>query len=340
MPMSRRDGGAPFLIDCDPGHDDALAILYANVHLNLVGLTTVFGNQSVDKTTRNALGVCTLGGIAVPVAAGAAASLEGPPVDASDVHGKTGLDGAELPEPDRDVIDRDAADFIIETSHQWAGELTVIATGPLTNVATALRRDPTLPSRLAGLSVMGGTTGPGNVTAVAEINIFADPEAAQIVMEAGIPMRLVGLTVTTTIGADAETIARLEASGGPVADVLAGLLGFYRKSQQRLYGRDIAPFHDVCAVLPFVAPDLIEYREGHVAVELDGTHTRGMTVTDFRNIPDIGLSHFQHSLPANARVAVSVDAKTAVPHILDTVLAHYDGRRFAAEKVMDLSLET
>ena len=146
--------------------------------------------------------------------------------------------------------------------------------------------------------------------------------------------------VTTTIGADAETIARLEASGGPVADVLAGLLGFYRKSQQRLYGRDIAPFHDVCAVLPFVAPDLIEYRECHVAVELDGTHTRGMTVTDFRNIPDIRLSHFQHSLPANARVAVSVDAKTAVPHILDTVLAHYDGRRFAAEKVMDLSLET
>ena len=320
-----------FLIDCDPGHDDALAILYAAAHLKLVGITTVFGNQSVAHTTRNALAVCTLGGLCVPVAAGAAGPLTGPPVDGSDVHGKTGLDGADLPAPDRDAVSETAAEAIVAASHAHAGDLVVIATGPLTNLATAIAADPTLPSRLAAISAMGGTIGAGNITPVAEINIFADPEAAAVVMACGAPLWLVGLNVTTTLGATPEAIDRLEAHGGRVAGILAGLFGFYLGRQRELYGRNLAPFHDVCAVLPFTRPELVQHRAAHVDVELDGTLTRGMTVADFRGIPDLAQAHIRPSRPANAHVALAADADMAVRHILDTVLSAYDGRPFVVD---------
>ena len=323
--MQPGDRKRVFLIDCDPGHDDALAILYACARLDVAGITTTFGNQSVRKTTRNALGICTLAGLSVPVAAGACGPLSGSFVDASDLHGASGLDGAELPPPDRDAIGRSAADFIIDLSRQWPGELVVIATGPLTNVATALQADTRLASRLAGISVMGGSIGSGNVTPVAEFNTFADPEASQVVLASGVPLWLVGLTVTTTVGATAGILAGLRATGGPVAGMVAGTLGFYLKRQQQVYNRNIAPFHDVCAVLPFTDTGLIEYRPAHVAVELDGTLTRGMTVADFRDVPDMGLAHVRPSRPANALVAVSAEGSEIVERVLDTIVRTYDG---------------
>lgn len=323
--MRTRDRNHVFVIDCDPGHDDALAILYAHARLPVVGITTTFGNQTVDRTTRNALGVCALAGLPVPVAAGASGPLSGAFVDASDVHGATGVDGAELPPPDRDADDRSAAELIIDLSRRSPGELVVIATGPLTNVATALREDATLASRLAGISVMGGTIGGGNVTPVAEFNTFADPEAARLVLAGGVPLWLVGLTVTTTVGATADILAGLRATGGRVAGVVAGMLDFYLKQQQRVYGRHLAPFHDVCAVLPFTDAELIEYRAAHVAVELDGTLTRGMTVADFRGVPDIGLAHVRPSRPANASVAIGADGPEIVTRVLDTIVRTYDG---------------
>ena len=323
--MPPEDRTYRFLIDCDPGHDDALAILYACARLDVVGITTTFGNQSVRKTTHNALGICTLAGLSVPVAAGAARPLSGAFVDASDLHGRTGLDGADLPPPDRDAIDRSAAEHIIDLSRQWPGKLVIIATGPLTNVATALQTDTTLASRLAGISVMGGSIGSGNVTPVAEINTYADPEAAQVVLGSGVHLWLAGLTVTTTVGATAETLAGLRSTGGRVAGVVAGALDFYLKRQQTVYNRNLAPFHDVCAVLPFTDAELIEYRSAHVAVELDGTLTRGMTVADFRGVPDIGLAHVRPSRPANALVAVSADGSEIVRRVLDTIARTYDG---------------
>jgi len=328
--MPSRDYRNRFLIDCDPGHDDALAILYACAHLDVVGITTTFGNQSVARTTRNALGICTLADLTVPVAVGASGPLSGTFVDASDLHGRTGLDGAELPPPDRDPIDRSAAEFIIDLSREWSGDLIIIATGPLTNVARALRADETLASRLGGISVMGGSIGSGNITPVAETNTYADPEAAQVVLGSGAPLWLVGLTVTTTVGATAESLARLRATGGPVAGVVAGALDFYLERQQRVYNRDLAPFHDVCAVLPFTDSELIEYRSAHVAVELDGTLTRGMTVADFRAVPDIGLAHVRPSRPPNALVAVSADGAEIVRRVLDTIVRTYDGMSLSA----------
>ena len=314
-----------FLIDCDPGHDDALAILYACAKLDVVGITTTFGNQSVDRTTHNALSLCTLAGLSVPVAAGAPGPLSGPFVDASDLHGRSGIDGAELPPPDRGAIVRGAEEFILDLSRQWPGELVLIATGPLTNVATALKSDTTLASRLAGISVMGGSIGSGNVTPVAETNTYADPEAAQVVLRSGVPLWLVGLTVTTTVGATSEVLAGLRVTGGRVAGVLAGALEFYLERQQRVYHRKLAPFHDVCAVLPFTDSDLIEYRSAHVDVEVDGTLTRGMTVADFRNVPDIGLAHVRPSRPNNAQLAVSADGPEIVRRVLVEIVRTYDG---------------
>ena len=324
--MSSRDRKRRFLIDCDPGHDDALAILYACARLDVVGITTTFSNQSVARTTHNALSLCTLAGLSVPVAAGAPGPLSGPFVDASDLHGSTGLDGAELPPPDRDAIDRSAPEYIVELSRRWPGELVIIVTGPLTNMATALQADMSLASRLAGFSVMGGTIGSGNVTPVAETNTYADPEAARVVLRSGVPLWLVGLTVTTAVGATADTLAALRSTGGRVAGVLADAFDFYLKRQQRVYNRNLAPFHDVCAVLPFTDTELIEYRGAHVDVELDGTLTRGMTVTDFRNVPDIGLAHVRSSHPDNAQVAVSADGPEIVRRVLVEIVGTYDGR--------------
>lgn len=310
---------APVLIDCDPGHDDALAILLAATHLNLVGITTVFGNQSVERTTRNALAFCRLARLDLPVAKGAAGPLRGAAFDGSDLHGGTGLDGAELPEPDREPVGLDAVAFTAGLLGSAAAPLAVIAVGPLTNIATLLLRHPQASRAIASISIMGGTTGIGNVTAVAENNIFADPEAADIVFRSGIPIHMVGLNVTTTVGAGEDDIAALRQSGGPVARVVADLLAFYRERQIRVYGRTIAPFHDPCAVLPLIRPELIEYREAHVAIELDGRVTRGMTVCDFRGIAASGLSHVRPSAPANTRVAITARSRAVTDLVISTI---------------------
>src|SRR3981081_1902023 len=169
------------LIDCDPGHDDAMAILYAAKHLDLVAITTVHGNAPLTPTTRNALAVCTLAGLKIPVSAGADRPLVQPQLQLQTLHGKSGIDGADLPEPDRDVTGEHAALTIIREAKRSPGELVLIAVGPLTNVALALRLEPKLPDLLKGLSIMGGSTTIGNVTPTAEFNLWGDPEAAAAV---------------------------------------------------------------------------------------------------------------------------------------------------------------
>jgi len=316
--------GAPgrrrVLIDCDPGHDDALAILLAAAHLNLVGITTVFGNQTVERTTRNALSFCALAGIDAPVACGGAGPLQGAAFSGSDLHGSTGLDGAELPAPARGPVEADAVTFMAGLLAASATPLAILAIGPLTNIATLLRRHPEAAQRIAALSVMGGTTGVGNATPVAENNVFADPEAADIVFRSGLPIHMTGLNVTTTVGADAADIAALRASGGPVARVAADLLAFYRERQMRVYGRRIAPFHDPCAVLPLIRPDLITFRPAHVAIELDGRLTRGMTVCDLRGVTAEGLGHVRRSEPPNAQVAIAAENRAIVDLVAKAVI--------------------
>lgn len=308
------------LIDCDPGHDDAVAILYAARHLDLLGVTTCHGNNSIENVTRNALSVLTLAGLDVPVAMGCAEPLAGGRIGAAEAHGRTGLDGTVLPEPDRGVIGQHAVDFIIETASAHRGALVLAVIGPSTNVALAMKREPRLASWLREITIMGGSTGLGNVTASAEFNVWADPEAAAVVFASGAPIRMVGYNVTSRTGTNAGEIERLLA-GPRVARHVGELLRFYRGRQQAYFGLDIAPMHDVCAIVPYVRDGLIEYRHCHVDVELHGRLTRGMTVCDMRTLTEEGKAA-RGAGAANALVAVESAARALIGDVVDTMLMY------------------
>ena len=256
----------PILLDCDPGHDDAIAMIYAAQHLDLRAITTVYGNQTLELTTRNALSLCRLMALDIPVAAGAAVPMVAPPIHGGAIHGKSGIDGAELPEPDRAAEDMHAVELILRTARAHRGALVLVATGALTNLGLALAVEPKLREWLAGISIMGGTTGIGNVSEVAEFNIFCDPEAADIVLRSGVPLWMVGLDVTRRVGATAADIEGLR-QGGRVARIVADLLDFFLASLGRVHGLDSASLHDPCALVPFIAPHLMVYR--HTAVQVE-----------------------------------------------------------------------
>lgn len=307
------------LIDCDPGHDDATAILYAAAHLDLVGVTTVYGNQTVEKTTANALSLLTMLRRDVPVAQGCAGPLNGSVHHGGDIHGKTGIDGAEMPVPDRDVVGLHAVDFIIETASRHRGELVLCPIGPFTNVGLALRKEPRLAGWLKGISVMGGTTGMGNTTPVAEFNVWCDPEAADIVFRSGVPLWMAGLNVTRQVGIAEEDIARLMA-GGQVAQVFGGLFGFFRERLQQIHGISTASMHDTCALVPFTRPDFITYRHCPVEIALDRGPTRGMTVCDLRRLTSAKLENIRPMAEPNCHVAVEAEGRGLVDHIVQTIL--------------------
>ena len=308
----------PVLLDCDPGHDDAVALLYAAAHMRLAGLTTVHGNQTVDHTTRNALSLCRLAGLDIPVARGADRPLVAEPITGGAIHGATGLDGAELPEPDRAPEPGHAVDLILRLAHAHRGELVLAATGALTNVALALKVEPSLRDWLHGITLMGGSASIGNTTPVAEFNIVCDPEAADIVFRSGCRLWMVGLDVTRRVGVDAAGIAWLREGGGSVARTIADLLDFFLQSLNRVHGLSTASLHDPCALVPFIAPELMEYRDTHVQVELASPVTRGMTVCDLRRLSPVPLGSIRAGQPANVLLARE-PAPGLVKHILDAV---------------------
>jgi inosine-uridine nucleoside N-ribohydrolase len=310
------------LLDCDPGHDDAVALLFAARHLDLVGITTVHGNSSLENTTRNALALLELAGIDVPVARGCAGPLVGHATYAPEIHGTSGLDGATLPVPTRRPVDLHAVDFIIAQAERHKGELVVAVVGPQTNLALALRREPRLATWLREITVMGGSTTGGNVTPAAEFNIHCDPEAAAAVFASGVPIRMVGLNVTRRTGFASHDVERLRASGRRVATTIAGLLGFYLASQRKVHKLNLAPMHDVCAIVPYAFPDLIRYAATTVQVELAGTHTRGMTLCDLRTLrPDTALPARLCEM-ANAQVALEADSRLLIDKVIETILTY------------------
>lgn len=288
------------ILDCDPGHDDAFAILMAAAFGDLIGVTTTHGNVDVESTTRNALALTQMAGLEVPVHMGMSRPLIAPLRTATRVHGETGLAGARLPVVEGEAASSDAVGFIIDTVRNTE-DVWLVATGPLTNLATALRVAPDLSERLAGISFMGGSAGCGNVTAVAEFNLAADPEAAAIVLASGVPViRMVGLNLTYQVRVGAEAIIRLREVGGSLAEVAADLIAHYAGVYEELYGWSGAPMHDPCAVAGVVMPELIGYEHRWVEVELRGEHTRGMTVVDERPRLD--------SIHSNVEVGYTVDA--------------------------------
>ena len=290
------------ILDCDPGHDDAMAILLAHgsPDVELVAITTVAGNQTLPKVTRNALRMCTVAGITdVPVAAGCALPLVRPQIVAPEIHGESGLDGPDLPEPTVELDPRHAVDLIIETvMAAEPGEITLVPVGPLTNIAMAIRREPAIVERVREVSLMGGAYTRGNTTPAAEFNILADPEAAAAVFDAPWTVTMVGLDLTHQAGADEEVIRRISAIGTPLAGIAVELLTFFASTYKEVAGLDAPPVHDPCAVAYVIDPTLMVTRDAYVAVELKGDLTYGATVTDFQDA---------YGRPHNTQVATELD---------------------------------
>ena len=274
------------ILDCDPGHDDAVAMLLAwgSPAIELVGVTTVTGNQTIDKVTRNALAVAKIAGITgVPFARGAARPLVRPIEIADEYHGDSGLDGPTLPEPDIALDPRPAAQFIIDTVMDApAGSITLVPTGPLTNIALAARLEPAIIPLVREVVLMGGGAHVGNWSATAEYNIAADPEAASIVFGAGWPVTMVGLDLTHQAIATPDVVARATAIGTAPARFFGELMEFFTAAYRDVAGFDHPPVHDPCAVAYVIDPTLFRTVRAPIDIELHGSLTVGMTVVDTR----------------------------------------------------------
>jgi purine nucleosidase len=273
------------ILDCDPGHDDAIAIMLAHGDpaIELLAIATVAGNQTLDRTTANALAVATVCGMSgVPIAAGAAAPLVRPLDTAAVIHGESGLDGPTLPAPTVSLDPRGAVEVIVQTIMEHdPGSVTLVPVGPLTNIALALRAEPGIAARVAEVVIMGGSYTRGNVTAAAEFNIHVDPEAAEEVFRAGWPITMVGLDLTHQALATPDVVARIAAVGTPASAFVVELLAFFGSSYRRVEGFEAPPVHDPCAVARVIDPAVMRTRPARVEIETVGTHTWGMTVTDF-----------------------------------------------------------
>ena len=290
----------PIIIDCDPGHDDAIALLLAlaSPELELVGVTTVSGNQTLDKTTANALRVLELAGRAeIPVHAGADRPFIRPRDVAAHVHGESGLDGPDLPAPTTVVGEQHAVDFIADQIRARDGKLTLVPTGPLTNVALLFALHPdAVPERIV---LMGGSVGEGNRTPAAEFNIWADPEAAQRVFSAGLDTTMIGLDVTHRALVTSAHTERLRGAGR-VGAMVAELMDFYSRFHKIRYP-DLAgsPMHDPVCIAHLVDPDLVVVRDASIEVDCTTGPSWGRTNVDWR-----GREHFG---PPNAKVALDLD---------------------------------
>jgi purine nucleosidase len=311
----------PIILDCDPGIDDALAIAFAHGHpgIDLLGITTVAGNVGLAQTTANALAVCEfIGAGGTPVTPGSAGPLLRPALDARQVHGESGLGGAVLPPPAVGPAPGHAIDYIIDTIGAARGEITLVATGPLTNIALAVRREPRLADWVREFVIMGGSAGRGNTTPAAEYNMWADPEAAALVFRAGWTVVMLGLDVTLRTGASPAVLERMRSLGALGTELLLPALAQYRSTggigaqggTEGLappYGETAGsspreagpPVHDVCAVAWVAAAGVFSLVPARVQVETCGQLTSGMTVTDFETAGGV--------CAANARVAMDID---------------------------------
>ncbi|MCC0089207.1 pyrimidine-specific ribonucleoside hydrolase RihA [Aeromonas veronii] len=292
----------PVILDCDPGHDDAIALILAlaSPELKVLAVTTSAGNQTPDKTLNNALRILTLlGRDDIPVAAGAPKPLARELIIADNVHGESGLDGPKLPDPAFAPQAMAGLELMAKCLRESLEPVTLVPTGPLTNIALLLAAHPELKPKIARIVLMGGTAGAGNWTPAAEFNIYVDPEAADMVFKSGIPITMCGLDVTHEAQVMDEDIERVRAITNPVAQCVAGLLDFFM-----IYHRDPkwgfagAPLHDPCTIAWLLAPELFHGVECRVDIETSGEHTVGMTVVD-----RYGLT----GKPANALVLLGLD---------------------------------
>jgi len=300
----------PIVLDCDPGHDDAIALLLAlgSPELDILGVTTTYGNQTVEKTTANALRVLEVAGRAdVPVARGAAAPLERPLVVAAHVHGESGLDGPILPPPSISPVAADAVEWLAATIGASAEPVTLVPTGPLTNVARYLEAHGT--AGIRRIVLMGGAIAEGNMTPAAEFNVWADPEAAQIVFDGGLDVTMIGLDVTHRAITNPDVERRLREAGS-VGTFVAELVDFFNVFHRETYGWDGSPIHDAVAVAHLLRPGLVETKHCNVEVERVSELCRGRTVVDLWR---------RTGRPANAHVGVELDPDAFFDLLLERI---------------------
>lgn len=296
--------GRKIIIDTDPGQDDAVAILLAlgSPELEVMAVTAVAGNVPLVLTQLNARKICELAGRPdIPVFAGAARPLLRPLVTAEHVHGRTGLDGPDLPDPKMPLQDAYAVDFLVETlMHEPPGTITLCVLGPLTNIALALIREPRIAARISEIVLMGGGFFEGgNVTPAAEFNIYVDPHAAAVVFDSGVPITMMPLDVTHRALTTRDRVERFRALGTPAGIATAQLLDFFERYDEEKYGTDGGPLHDPCVIAWLLDPGLFKGRKVNVGVETGSELTMGMTVIDWWSVTD---------RPKNAHVVRDIDA--------------------------------
>ena len=271
------------ILDCDPGHDDAVAIMMAAIHpsINLLGITTVAGNQTLEKTTSNALKVCDFLNLDVPVYAGMDRPLVREQIIADDIHGASGLDGPIFSDLSRKVESKHAVDYIIDTLLEASGPITLVVTGPETNIGIAFRREPRIVEKVSQVVLMGGAYQLGNVTPAAEYNILADAEAAHIVFSSKIPIVMIGLDLTRQALCTPDIITRMEGIGNIGSELFADLMRFFSKTQKKVFGWEGGPLHDPCCIAYLLDPSCIETKPMYTEIELRSEKCYGRTLCDY-----------------------------------------------------------
>lgn len=302
----------PVILDGDPGHDDAIAWLlaFARPELDIRGVVSVSGNVSLEKTTHNMLQIMTLLGVQdVPLAAGAERPLTGLPLSAPSVHGESGLDGPTLPRPTVSLCGLTGIQLMAKLLAECEEPVTLVPTGPLTNIAGLLLAYPKLRDKIAQISLMGGGLRNGNWTLAAEFNILADPEAAKIVFESGVPIIMAGLDVTEKAFVTPEDFERIRAVGGRIATIVADWLEFFYRFHKNL-GYEGAPVHDPVAIVSLVRPDILQTQDLYVQVETGGEFCRGATIGDFFT---------RAKQPPNTKAILNINRGAYIDMIVDAV---------------------
>ena len=287
------------VLDCDPGHDDAVAILLAgkNPNINLLGISVVAGNQTIKKTARNALNVATYLGINVPICIGCEFPMVRERVICAAIHGESGLDGFDFPDYGDKFDKRHGVQLLID-SVMNNDKVTIVATGPLTNVAMAIKMEPRILKRLDEIVIMGGSVDNGNTSPAAEFNIMCDPEAAHVVFSSGVTVRMVGLNVTRKVIVTDEVVYRMEKINNKASDMFVKLMKVFNENQRKTFGVSAGPLHDPATIASIIDESLIKWQKMNVVIDISHGPSYGRTNCDV-------FDYLQ--APQNAYVAMDID---------------------------------
>jgi len=288
------------ILDCDPGHDDAIAIMMAaeNPKIDLLGITIVAGNQTLEKNCRNGLNVCQELEIDVPVYSGMSLPMVREQVVADNIHGESGLDGPVFGPLKIKAEDKHAISFIIETLMASDGDITLVPVGPLTNIAVAMRIEPRIVPKIQEIVLMGGAWAIGNVTPSAEFNFYADPEAAHVVFTSGVPIVMMGLDLTNQTACTKEVIARMESIGNRASALFCDIMRFTLKTQKEAFGLDGGPLHDATCIAYLIEPSYFEMKSMYTAIDIKSELSYGRTVCDVLDVL---------KKPHNSKVGMNID---------------------------------